>query len=504
MKLNNISRVLRMNKIVPQGKAAILSSALLATMMTPAYAEETEVAKADRTANTIEIINQDGDIEVIEVHGMQGTMTRSLNEKKHSVAIVDALAAADFGDLPGLSLSDVIENISGASGHRLKGSQNEISIRGLGSYWGYSTFNGRTITNAGPGRAVNFKKFPSSLVDKVVIYKSQQADLVEGGTSGTIDVNSLRAADYGKSETMVEATGIYNTYYDDHSANPWGNKFVFSTVQSWETDNLGDMGFSFGVSHSNSANPEENYGGSSQMGVCATKFADGSAIDQGSDCVKSEGGISAGRVGKAPRTDDEGFDLNLWDQDSIYYVPNDAYWRTGEDEDNRTNVVATFQWIFNDQWDLNLDWESSKLEYTEQRMEFSLDSRRRNLANHIIQDRTLLYVEGEAKPYLQGENRNQVDDYTGYGFNLAYTPNDNLTLALDLSYSESYRYRLRHRTKFKAENTETYSLDFRGRNVPELIFLDGFDPSDMNSFIRNDQGWTDAEYRRPVKLIYPF
>lgn len=193
MKSNKINRVLRMIKMKPQSKAAIFSSALLVMIAAPTYAaeaaeEKAAAAKVAKTAEesvaegrSIEVKNKAGEIEVIQVSGMRGTMTRSLNEKKNTSAIVDAIAA-DFGDLPGLSLSNVIENVSGASGHRLKGSQNEISIRGLGSYLGYSIFNGGTITNAGPGRAVSFKKFPSDLVDKVVIYKSQQANLVEGGT----------------------------------------------------------------------------------------------------------------------------------------------------------------------------------------------------------------------------------------------------------------------------------------------------------------------------------
>ena len=166
-RLNKISQVLRLR--FSHRTNFLVTSSLLTVLATPAFAVEEQQKEA-----------QLQEVEVIEVKGLRGTMTRSLNEKKNNTAIVDAVAASDFGELPGLSLSDIIENISGASGHRLKGSQNEISIRGLGSYWGYSTFNGRTITNAGPGRAVNFKKFPSELVDKVVIYKSQQADLVEG------------------------------------------------------------------------------------------------------------------------------------------------------------------------------------------------------------------------------------------------------------------------------------------------------------------------------------
>jgi iron complex outermembrane receptor protein len=505
VKLNKISNVLRVKGLNAKGKSALLSSALVTLLSAPVYAQEQE--------STSEAAKESS-IEVIEVSGMRGTMTRSLNEKKNTTAIVDAIAAADFGDLPGLSLADIIENISGASSHRLKGSQNEVSIRGLGSYWGYATFNGRTITNAGTGRAVNFKKFPSDLVDKVVIYKSQQADLVEGGTSGTIEVAALRAIDYGKNETTVEATGIYNSYYGDvdgANVNPWGNKFVISTVRSWETEDFGNMGFTLGVVSSDDSNPEENYGGSSQMQACALKDSSGNTIvPDENECDDGNQAVSSGRQGSSPQL---GKDTNLsdFDQSSIFYVPNDAYWRTGEDEDSRTSVVATFQWQPNDQWDINLDYQNSRLEYTEERMEFGIDNRRRKLADHIIaDDHTLLYATGEAKPQLLGESRNQVDDYDGGGINFEYYPTDNLKLAADFSYSKSYRYRVRHRSKFKSESRYQYEFDARDTNVPTLTWLDNnrngvgdagynasevFDPNNVQSFLSADGG-AYAEYRR--------
>ena len=497
-RLNKISQVLRFH--TGYRKNLLCASTLLSALAMPTMAAdaEQENEKAE-------------DVEVIEIKGLRGTMTRSLNEKKNNTAIVDAVAASDFGELPGLSLSDVIENIAGASGHRFKGSQNEISIRGLGSYWGYSTFNGRTITNAGPGRAVNFKKFPSELVDKVVIYKSQQADLVEGGTSGTIDVNSLRAVDYGDSQTTVQAAGIYNSYYEnvDGDVSPWGGKIVLSTVQQWETEDFGEMGFTFGVNHTDSSNPEENFGGSSQMGICALRAADGTPLTGGSNCATGPQGVSSGRVGRSPQL---GFDTQLedFDQSSIFYVPNDAYWRTGEDEETRTGAVFTFQWKPTDDIDINFDYEHSDLEYTEIRKELALDTRRDDLADHIISDdHTLLYATGEARPTLQGENRNQVDEYRGGGLEIEYFATQNLTLALDLSYSESYRYRLRDRTKFRSTERYNYALDFRGTNVPTLTWLDSnrlapgeegfnsteaFDASHMINFVNNNHAY--VEYRR--------
>ncbi|MDU0353899.1 TonB-dependent receptor [Paraglaciecola aquimarina] len=475
---------------------SLFASSLVCMMATPVLAQETPSAD---TSN-------DDRVEVIEVSGLRGTITRSLNEKKNNTSIVDAIAAADFGELPGLSLSDIIENIAGASGHRLKGSQNEISIRGLGSYWGYSTFNGRTITNAGPGRAVNFKKFPSDLVDKVVIYKSQQANLVEGGTSGTIDVTSLRPIDYGKSLTTVEASGIYNSYYNDvdgGDTNPWGSKFVISTVRQWETDDFGAMGFSLGYVDNNDSNPEENYGGSSQMRVCALRGADGSVLDGengdlvkgGRDCDDTAQGVSAGRQGSSPIIGNH-TDLADFDESSVFYVPSNLYWRTGEDTDDRENVVATFQWQPNDEWDINFDFEYSHLFYEEKRMELGLSNNLENLTNHVIgDDHTLLYVEGRTEAQLNGENRTQKDVYKGGGFNVAYLPNDDLTIEADFSYSESYRYRLRHRSQMRSKDFHDYSLDRRDTNVGTLTFTDGFDPSDMSNFV-NDNGVARLDYRR--------
>ena len=65
-----------------------------------------------------------------------------------------------------------------------------------------------------------------------------------------------------------------------------------------------------------------------------------------------------------------------------------------------------------------------------------------------------------------------MHDYRGGGLEIEYSPNEDFSLALDISYSESYRYRTRHRTKFRSTERYNYALDFRGRNVPTLTWLD--------------------------------
>ena len=77
-----------------------------------------------------------------------------------------------------------IEQITGASGHRFKGSVSGISIRGLGPFLSLQTFNGRVGTTAAASRDMNYQVFPSELTKSITIYKTQQADLIVVGRDG--------------------------------------------------------------------------------------------------------------------------------------------------------------------------------------------------------------------------------------------------------------------------------------------------------------------------------
>ena len=59
-----------------------------------------------------------------------------------------------------------------------------------------TTFNGRMATNGSGDRSVNFSQFPSELMNKLAIYKTQDASLIEGGVAGLIELETLRPLDY--------------------------------------------------------------------------------------------------------------------------------------------------------------------------------------------------------------------------------------------------------------------------------------------------------------------
>ncbi|MBW8189417.1 TonB-dependent receptor [Neiella marina] len=507
MKLNQITSALAQQKVGLLSKQTLLTSALLA-FAAPALAAEApaDPATAEPAAE---------DVERIQISGMRATMSRSLDEKRTNSAVVDAIAAADFGDLPGLSISDVIENITSVSGHRGKGSTSETSIRGMGPFLGYSTFNGRTVTSAGYSRAVNFKKFPSELVNKVVVYKSQQADLVEGGVSGTIELSSLRPIDFGKKKTSVELTGIYNSHTArQHDENGFGNKVTFSTVNQFETENYGSMGYTLGFQRTDSANPEESVLNSSTMYGCGTRFADGTDTPSATgdyDCedMLNKEGITDADGNTYASNNDIRDSIHEYDPDSVFYTSSSQTYRQMEEEDIRKAVVATWQWIPNDAWDINADMSWSKNKYWEDRHDFVVQSARRNLTDHVIgQDGTLLYREGESRFETQGLYRDEVERYNGYGFNVAHYYDDNWKFELDVAYSRSTRNRTSYKSRMQSADYWNYSLDNRNTRTMELRFLDAnglssdeagydsstaFDPSTADSWLNPYDARTERE-----------
>lgn len=135
----------------------------------------------------------DENVEVIDVVGTRRTIQDQIAIKRESTTVLDGLSAEDIGDLPALSIGEALESITGASSHRENGGATEITIRGLGPFLSATHINGREATNGSGDRSVNFSQFPSELMKKVGIYKTQDASMIEGGVAGVITLDNVKA-----------------------------------------------------------------------------------------------------------------------------------------------------------------------------------------------------------------------------------------------------------------------------------------------------------------------
>ena len=152
----------------------------------------------------------EAELEVIDVVGTRRTIQDQIAIKRESTTVVDGLSSEDIGDLPALSIGEALESITGAASHRENGGATEITIRGLGPFLSATHINGRQATNGSGDRSVNFSQFPSELVKKVAIYKTQDASMIEGGVAGVISLETVQPLDFGKQRFQGEIKANYN------------------------------------------------------------------------------------------------------------------------------------------------------------------------------------------------------------------------------------------------------------------------------------------------------
>jgi len=212
---------------------------------------------------------EDDDV-IISTGTIQRTIEESLELKRKTTVVSDAIIGAEIGDLPDLSIAETLERITGLTSDRFKGGASELSIRGLGAFLGSSFLNGREITSGSDGRDVNFGQFPSELIGGAQVFKSQQASFVEGGISGNIELQTLRPLDYGKRRFQIQGLAGYSDYENRVvDGQPISSRITGSYTDQFETG-IGDIGIAIGGQIRRDTAPEDIYTTSSNFRPCTT------------------------------------------------------------------------------------------------------------------------------------------------------------------------------------------------------------------------------------------
>jgi len=187
----------------PLSPTPLIVALLAALAASPAVQAQSAGSGSGQDATTLD---------QVQVTGIRESMQSSINKKRDDTVIADVLSADDIGDLPAPSLADAIETLTGAASTRDKTGASEISIRGLGAFLSSTNFNGREITNGSGDRSVNFNMFPAELINTVAIYKTQRADIIEGGVAGTIARDTVKPLEYGKRSAHIDLRGSWAEY----------------------------------------------------------------------------------------------------------------------------------------------------------------------------------------------------------------------------------------------------------------------------------------------------
>ncbi len=368
---------------------------------------------------------QDADGDTIVVTGSRQVIQDAIALKRENTQIVDGLSADEIGDIPALSIGEALENITGVASHRENGGATEVSVRGLGPYLSSTVVNGRVATNGSGDRSVNFSQFPSELVNKLAVFKTQDASQIEGGVAGQIQIETIKPLDYGKRRIQFEAKGNVNPdqlNQADTEAGDFGYRLTGSYTDQFELGN-GDIGFSLGVQKSDISQPEaesRQTGPTSnsrpacvisnglasylepQTNGTATGFSNNPETrrrgDDDCDDVNVEGFDLSDTSGSASPTAAElagfrngsgsrveGFDTSLGDNGiradgnaPFVFAPSQRHFRQNDTRDERDSVFGAVQWAPSDALDINLDVQYSERTQSEQRNDLTFNGGRRN------------------------------------------------------------------------------------------------------------------------------
>jgi iron complex outermembrane receptor protein len=171
-------------------------------------------------------------LEEVVVTGIRASLTQSLDTKRNSVAILDAVSAEDVGKFPDKNLAEALQRVPGVQVNREFGEGERLSIRGTSPTLTRMLYNGHSLATAdwfildqlNTTRSFNYLMFPADLLGQSQVYKASQADIEEGGIGGTVNVISRNPLELDEFEISGSLQGVYTDLAD--KTNPQATALV--------------------------------------------------------------------------------------------------------------------------------------------------------------------------------------------------------------------------------------------------------------------------------------
>jgi TonB-dependent receptor len=215
-------------------KGDVFVTTIIAGLISSAYAQ-TEPASAAPDAKP------EKDVATVNVSGFRSSLALSANEKRDNNGLTDTVFSEDIGKFPDPNIADALSRMPGVTVTRasIDGEGMNISIRGMGAAFTRVLLNGAPMASASAGswggnisanREVDMDFLPSELFRSATVYKSQQADIIEGGVAGTVNMRSVRPFDKNGFRSAFTASGNYRD-----KDGKWGNTGSGLVSNTWQT-----------------------------------------------------------------------------------------------------------------------------------------------------------------------------------------------------------------------------------------------------------------------------
>jgi iron complex outermembrane recepter protein len=264
------------------------------------------------------------ELNTIVVLGIRESLKKSLEKKRDSDDIIDAITAEDIGKFPATNIAEALAQVPGVTIDRVLGSEQRVSIDGTDPSLNLSFLDGHPVAQAiwlygdSPNRGFNFSLLAPEALGSLEIYKTPEATLPEGSLGGTIMMHTVEPLDVATNSISGSIGYNYNDMVDQGKPDA-------SIFYSWKNDDH-TFGIDVAAQHYEqitNREGEEIFGYNPVSFYAATNPA-----------IAAE--VAAGTV------------------KSTDLVPNELNFANFQQTEKRDSVFSNIQWKPNDRFELDL------------------------------------------------------------------------------------------------------------------------------------------------------
>lgn len=165
-----------------------LQGAALAQQAAPARAADTKAKQS---------------LEAVVVTGIRASTEASLTAKREASANVEVITAEDVGKMPDKNLADSLQRLAGVAVRTDYDEAEKVALRGTNPDMTLILFNGHTVSGGdwyisdqtSSSRSTSLSLMPSSVLNSATVYKTSQANVLDGGLAGTVNVTTRKPLD---------------------------------------------------------------------------------------------------------------------------------------------------------------------------------------------------------------------------------------------------------------------------------------------------------------------
>lgn len=209
-----------------------------------------DAAPADSNTNSSDTLQE------VVVTGIRASLQKSLDIKRDSEGIVDAISAEDIGKFPDSNLATAMERIPGVTVSRAlqnnpnggmagvagsTGNATQVTVRGFGPQFNETLYDGRQVPTSTGNRGFDFGAVGADFVGQVDVMKTPDSTLSSGAIGATINIKYPKPFDRPGLQLAGSASG---TKSDSASGTPNGSLLFSDTFADDRFGILAAAGYS--------------------------------------------------------------------------------------------------------------------------------------------------------------------------------------------------------------------------------------------------------------------